>query len=108
MWWVHTRLDFSVLPDRRFVIGFRFRDHPRRFWILRDSEGPSVCLHDPGFCVNATVVSDLSTIYQVWLGKLSLRSAIRSGTVELSASTTMVRHLPAMMQLGPIAYASRR
>lgn len=108
MWWVHTRLDFSVLPDRRFVFEFRFRDDPRRFWLLRDSEGPSVCLHDPGFGVDATVVSDLSTMYRVWLGKLDLRSAIRAGTVELAGTPAVVRRLPSIMQLSPIAYASQR
>jgi hypothetical protein len=105
MWWVHTRLDFSVLPDRRFVIEFRFVDDPRRFWIMRDSEGPSICLHDPGFGVDATVVSDLSTMHQVWLGKLPLKPAIRSGKVELGGTPAVVRRLPAMMQLSPIAYA---
>ncbi len=28
MWWVHGRLDFSVLPDRRYVFEFRFVDQP--------------------------------------------------------------------------------
>lgn len=108
MWWVHTRLDFSVLPDRRFVIEFRFRDAPRRFWILRDSEGPSVCLNDPGFEVDANVESDLSTMYRVWLGKLDVRSAIRTGAVVLHGSPAVVKRLPSMMQLSPIAYASQR
>jgi DNA-binding HxlR family transcriptional regulator len=107
MWWVHTRLDFSVLPDRRFVIEFRFVDDPRRFWIMRDSEGPSICLHDPGFGVDATVASDLSTMHQVWLGKLPLKPAIRSGRVELSGMPAVVRRLPAMMQLSLIAHACR-
>lgn len=107
MWWVHTRLDFSVLPDRRFVLEFRFRDEPRRFWVLRDSEGPSICLHDPGFGVDATVTSDLSTMYRVWLGKLELRSAIRTGAVELLGDHGVTRRLPQVMQLSPIASASR-
>ena len=107
MWWVHTRLDFSVLPDRRYVIEFRFRDEPRRFWVMRDSAGPSICLHDPGFGVDATVESDLSTMHRVWLGTQPLKPAIRSGRIELSGTPAVVRRLPAMMQLSPIAYASR-
>ena len=55
MWWVHDRLDYSALSDRRVVIEFRFPDHPDRFWILRDAQGPSVCTFDPGFGVDATV-----------------------------------------------------
>jgi DNA-binding HxlR family transcriptional regulator len=107
MWWVHTRLDFSEFPDRRVALEFRFRDEPRRFWVVRDSEGPSVCLHDPGFDVDAIVTSDLTTMYQVWFGRLEVRSAIRSGAVELTGTPAMVRRVPDMMHLSPIAYASR-
>lgn len=103
MWWEHTRLDFSKLTDQRFVFEFRFSDEPRRFWILRDSEGPSVCLHDPGFGIDATVESDLATMYQVWRGTLDLRGALRSGRIEMSGSPAIVRRLPTVMQLSPIA-----
>ena len=103
MWWVHTRLDFSHVPDRRIVFAFRFSDQRDRFWIVRDSSGPSVCTFDPGFDVDATIDTDLSTMYQVWLGKLDLRSAVRSGRVELSGVPGIVRRLPDVFELSPIA-----
>ena len=103
MWWVHTRLDYSHVPDRRIVFAFRFSDQRDRFWIVRDSSGPSVCTFDPGFDVDATIDTDLSTMYQVWLGKLDLRSAIRSGRVELSGEPGIVRRLPDVFELSPIA-----
>lgn len=106
MWWVHKRLDFTHLPDRRLVLEFRFVDRPERFWILRDSQGPSVCTHDPGFDIDATVRCDLSTMYRVWLGKLDLRAALRSGEVAIDGTPAIVRRLPEVMQLSPIAYAS--
>lgn len=106
MWWVHGRLDFTVLPDRRYVLEFRFLDQPKRFWILRDSEGPSICLHDPGFDIDATITSDLSTMYQVWLGRLDLRAAMRSGRVDVQGVPGVVKRLPNVLQLSPIAYAS--
>ncbi len=58
MWWIHSRLDFSQLPDRRMVLEFRFRDRPERFWVVKDTQGPSVCTFDPGFGVDATIDSD--------------------------------------------------
>lgn len=106
MWWVHTRLDYSVLPDRRLVFEFRFSDQPDRFWIVRDSEGPSICLHDPGFGVDAVVRSDLSTMLQIWYGRVELRSALRSGKVEFEGVPAIVRRLPTVLMLSPIAYAS--
>src|SRR5215207_6080650 len=52
MWWVHRRLDFSQLPDERLVLEFRFQDERKRFWIMREAQGPSVCLYDPGFGID--------------------------------------------------------
>jgi DNA-binding HxlR family transcriptional regulator len=103
MWWVHSRLDFGRLPDRRLVLEFRFRDSSDWFWILRDSQGPSICRHDPGFGIDATIESDLSTMYQVWLGKLPLRTALRDGRIEIAGSPSIVRRLPGTLRLSPIA-----
>jgi DNA-binding HxlR family transcriptional regulator len=103
MWWVHDRLDFSTLPDRRLVLEFSFADRGRRFWILRDAQGVSVCRHDPGFGVDATIESDLSIMYQVWLGRLDLKAAIRSGRVEIRGSTAVTRRLSRVLQLSEIA-----
>jgi DNA-binding HxlR family transcriptional regulator len=103
MWWVHGRLDFSKLPDRRVVLEFQFSDVPQDFWILKDSQGPSVCTHDPGFGVDALIESDLSTMYQVWLGKLPLRDALDDGRVSFHGQPAIVRRLPSALQLSPIA-----
>lgn len=103
MWWVHNRIDFTQLPDRRIVLQFDFSDHRQLFWILKDSQGPSVCLHDPGFDVDATIETDLSTMYQVWLGKLPLRSAIKNGKVTMHGAPGILRRLPTVLQLSQIA-----
>lgn len=103
MWWVHGRLDYSHLPDRRLVFEFRFSDQPQWFWILKDSQGSSICLHDPGFEIDAMVKTDLSTMYQVWLGKLPLQRAVKDGRLELHGSPSIVRRLPATLELSPIA-----
>jgi DNA-binding HxlR family transcriptional regulator len=103
MWWVHDRLDYSALSDRRVVIEFRFSDHPDRFWILRDAQGPSVCKFDPGFGVDATVRSDLPTMYQVWLGKRNLREALRSGKLDIQGTPAVAKRLPSALQLNPVA-----
>jgi DNA-binding HxlR family transcriptional regulator len=103
VWWIHDRLDFSVLPDRRVVLQLHFRGDPRRYWIVKDPSGPSVCTHDPGFDVDAIVDADLSALYQVWLGRLDLRSALRQGSIELVGSSAVTRRLPEVFQLSPAA-----
>lgn len=103
MWWVHTRLDFSAVPTPRVVLEFRFHGVRDRFWILRDTQGPSVCLTDPGFGVDALIESDLSTLYEVWMGTLDLRTAMRSDLVVVSGASPVVRRLPDIFELSPIA-----
>jgi DNA-binding HxlR family transcriptional regulator len=103
MWWVHRRLDFSQLPDQRLVFEFRFHDERKRFWIMREAQGPSVCLYDPGFGIDATIESDLRTMYQVWLGKVALRRAMQDGRVVMNGKPSVVRCLPDALELSPIA-----
>jgi DNA-binding HxlR family transcriptional regulator len=103
VWWMHTRLDTSHLPGRRNVIQIRFTDDPRRFWIVIESGTPSVCLVDPGYEVDVAVVSDVATLYRVWLGRLPLRDAIRAGRVTFEGPAALVRRMPDVMQLSPVA-----
>ncbi len=102
MWWVHDRLDLSQLPDRRVVLEFDFVDQSRRFWIVRDSGGPSVCTYDPGFEVDARIRTELSVLYEIWFGQRDLRAELRGERVELDGHPTVVRHLPEVLQLSII------
>lgn len=108
MWWVHNRLDFTVFSEQRILIEFRFRGIRDRFWIMSDAQGPSVCLHDPGFGTDAIVESELATMYEVWLGRRDLDAAIRAGDIDIQGMPAITRRLPRAMLLSPIAYASSR
>jgi len=103
MWWVHDRLDLTQMPDRRVVLEFDFVDQRRRFWIVRDGSGPSVCNTDPGFDVDVVVRAELPTMYRVWLGRQDLRYAVRKGEVELTGRDALVRRMPDVLQLSVIA-----
>lgn len=103
MWWVHGRIDFGRLPDRRLLLEFRFRDVADRFWVLRDGGGPSLCTFDPGFGIDATVEGDLPVLYQVWLGRLPLATTLRDGRVRIDGQREVVRLLPDALQLSPVA-----
>jgi hypothetical protein len=85
------------------VLEFAFNRERRRFWIVKDAAGPSVCTHDPGFDVDVVVRSDLSTLYQVWLGRLDLRAAVRNESVELLGAPAMTRRVPEVFLLSPVA-----
>ncbi len=107
VWWMHTRLDTSVLPDRRTVLHIRFTDDAKRFWIVIEHATPSVCLTDPGYDVDATITADLDALYQVWLGRLPLRHAERDGRVTFDGTTAITRRMPSLLQLSPTADMAR-
>jgi hypothetical protein len=101
VWWMHTRVDTSGLPGRRQVLHIRFTDDRRRFWIVVEDGCSSVCLSDPGFDVNVTVTSDVATLYQVWLGRMPLKDALRCGAIAFDGSPTFVRRMPAILMFSP-------
>lgn len=79
---MHTRVDTSGLAGDRHVLHLRFADDARRFWILVEHGTPSVCMTDPGYPVDVTISSDVASLYAVWLGRLPLTTALRSGRVQ--------------------------
>jgi DNA-binding HxlR family transcriptional regulator len=103
VWWMHTRLDTSEFPGKRHILHIRFTDDPRRFWVVVESGSPSVCLTDPGFEVDVTITSDLGSLYQVWLGRLPVKDAVRAGRLNFAGPSTLTRRMPAVLQLSPVA-----
>lgn len=103
VWWMHDRLDTSVLVGDRHVLHVRFTDDPRRFWIVVDHGTPSVCLADPGHPVDLTIVADIAGLYAVWMGRLPLPAALRSGRMTLEGATSVTRQVSRLLRLSPVA-----
>jgi DNA-binding HxlR family transcriptional regulator len=103
VWWIHRRLDTSAFPDRRMVIHVRFHDDRRQYWIVVDAAGPSMCTADPGFEVDVTITSDVGSLYEVWLGRLPIKEALRARRLAFDGPSAMTRLMPAALRLSPMA-----
>ncbi|MDX2381706.1 MAG: winged helix-turn-helix transcriptional regulator [Acidimicrobiia bacterium] len=103
VWWMHTRLDTSELPGRRFVLHIRFTDHPQRFWLVVEAGEASVCMSDPGYEVDVTTIADMATLYRVWLGHLPVKQAVRDGSLTFEGPQALVRRMPKVFMLSPMA-----
>lgn len=103
VWWMHTRLDTTLLPAGRSVLHVRFSDDPKRFWLVIAEGRASICLADPGFGVDVTIATDLASLYEVWLGRLALADAIRRGAVQFDGPRALVRRMPQVLKLSPVA-----
>jgi hypothetical protein len=104
---MHTRLDTSEFPGQRHVLHVRFTDDPHLFWIVIEAGEPSVCLADPGYDVHVTITANMRTLYQVWLGTLSLSDAVRSGGVTFDGPSALVRRMAAVLQCSRVPPAVR-
>lgn len=103
VWWMHTRIDTSDLPGPRHVLHVRFSDDPRQYWIVVEHGVPSVCRSDPGFGVDLALSSDVATLYTVWLGRLPLGRALRSGALRVDGPSAWTRRLSTILQLSQVA-----
>jgi DNA-binding HxlR family transcriptional regulator len=108
LWWMRRRVRFDQLPRRRVVIQFDFRGGPRRaYWLLIEPTEASICLKHPGFDVDVTVIADLSTLYQVWLGRVPLEDAIRRREVRLEGAPADIRAFPSLFAGSGMAVSVR-
>ena len=103
VWWMHTRLDTSSFPGKRQVLAVRFTDDIRRYWIVIEAGDPSVCSADPGYPVDVTITSDVGSLYEVWLGRISVAHAQRTGLLQFSGPPALTRRMPSVLRLSPIA-----
>jgi hypothetical protein len=63
----------------------------------------SVCVVDPGYEVDVTITSTVRTMYRVRLGSLPLADAVRAGELTFDGPSALVRRMPAVLQLSPLA-----
>lgn len=108
MWWLRSRVCVAQLPEHRVVVRFDFTGAKYdTFWLLLTREDVSVCLTDPGFDLNVLVTADLSTFFQVWLGRVDFAAALREGLIEIDAIPTLADAFPSWFAYSLAAPAVR-
>ena len=104
MWWIRGGIDPERFGGGRTVLHVRMPDARRtRFWFVVTPADVSLCFTDPGFDVDVTVEASLGVLYQIWVGVIALRAAVRDGLVTLSGRHEAVRRLPDALLLSPVA-----
>jgi DNA-binding HxlR family transcriptional regulator len=113
MWNMRRRVAVDRLPPHRVVVQFDFTGvpaghrGPRTFWLLLERPEPDLCVTDPGFEVDLRVSADLATMAKVWLGDLTLESALRTPALRVTGSRTLAHAFPSWLLLSPFAGVSR-
>lgn len=97
MWDIHRTMNADYFGSKRAVLLFEFTDyvsHKRRWWLVVENGEVDVCLKDPGHDIELTVVTDVKTLTGIWLGHLSIASAIRRKLLTLSGPAKLKRDIP--------------
>jgi len=95
MWWMRDRVCVDQLPEQRVVVRFDFTGAKyETFWFLLSKEDVSICLTNPGFDIDLLVTADLSTFFQIWLGRLSFAKALADQRVEIDGIPALAEALP--------------
>ena len=94
MWDIHRNVRVASLPDVRTVIHFEFPDAKKavkRWWLLIENGEVGVCIDDPGYEIDLSVVTDVRTMTQVWMGDLSLASARSTNLLKVTGNSRLAK-----------------
>lgn len=90
LWAVAKCMDRSRLPNRRVVVRFDVKRHPR-FWMVIQQPEPELCRTHPGGDEGIVIVTDAETLARWHMGDFSLGQAIASGSMRVEGMQRLVR-----------------
>jgi DNA-binding HxlR family transcriptional regulator len=100
--WVRRHVALEQLPDRRVVVGFRFRARGRRaYWLVMQPGEVSLCPEHPGYDEDLWVTTDPTTLYLVFLGRTALSTAMEDNALRVDGPPSLARALPRWFRLRP-------
>ena len=97
MWDMHRTVPIDRWPRRRTMVQFVFRDvigKASTWWLVVAGGEAQVCDFDPGYELDATVVTDLRTLTEIWRGDIDWRLALTSDRVEIHGPAGVARDVP--------------
>jgi len=92
MWRMRQRVCPESLPAHRVTIQFDFRPpHRFRAWLVLDHADATVCVTDPGYEVDLVVQAHAEALERVYIGRLPLDDAKKSGLVSIEGPRRLTR-----------------
>lgn len=102
MLWVRRHVVLDRLPPNRVVIGFQLMAKGRRsYWLVLQPGEVSLCPEHPGFEENLWITAEATTLYLVFLGRVSLSAAMDDDRLRVDGPRPLVRALPRWFRIRP-------
>ncbi len=107
MWDMHRRIELDRLPGRRIVVEVQFTGlSHRRYWLVLERSGASVCVTDPGFDIDLSITADTMTLHRVWVGHQAFETALRSRAIQIDGPPELCRAFPTWLQLSMFSHVA--
>jgi DNA-binding HxlR family transcriptional regulator len=107
-WWMHRRVDTGNLPTVRVVLELRHTaPDPQVIWMVLDRGEASVCIQHPGFETDVCLRTSTPALGEVFAGARTWQQALRSGELDVTGPSHLVKALPTWFLWSPWAEATR-
>ncbi len=111
MWDIRRNLKVTGLPTRRLTIQFIYPELSkalRNWWLLIDpNHGVDLCSEDPGFEVDLYSTSDLRTMTEIWMGRVTVTAAIKTKQLTLTGDKSVATRMQDWLGLSVFAKLSQ-
>jgi DNA-binding HxlR family transcriptional regulator len=103
MWDIHRSLRTEHLPQSCTVLHVEFTDlsKMRCWWLVVQRGKVEVCLADPYYEIDLRIVCTLLTLTQIFMGDVSIASALASAELKLDGNTELIQSIPQWFGLMP-------
>ena len=65
------------------------------YWLVLEPADASRCITHPGFDVEAVIAPDLTTLYRILLGRVSMLEAVQAVAAQLAGPPAVTKNVPA-------------
>jgi DNA-binding HxlR family transcriptional regulator len=97
-------LDLERLPEETTAVRVELRDRPTEdYWLLLRRSYPELCTHAVGYVEDVICRTDATTLVDLHLTRLSYRTAIGDGRLELIGPPALIRGFPTWFRTSPFA-----
>lgn len=113
LWDMRRTIPVERWPRGRTVLAVDFEDvepDVRHWWLVVTGDDVDVCDADPGYPVNATLRTDLSTMVRIWRGDLAWDRALRGERARIDGPRELAGKVPDLLglsRLGALAGPER-
>lgn len=106
MWDMRCSIDVHAFPEARVAVQFVFTDvspKVRNWWLVCERGEVDLCPEDPGIEVGLFVRTTQLTMTRVWMGDLTLDSAIRGAHFLVTGTPSLKGRFEQWLHLSPYA-----